>query len=406
MAIYAYKGLEKSGKEVKSTINSESLQQAKSKIRSSGIMLVEIKEQKTKGDQGKGGFNFSFGSGVPIDDLSLMTRQLATLVKANIQIVDALTALQDQTENDKLRVILSEVKGKVNEGISLADAFADYPAVFNNVYVNMVEAGEQSGNLQVVLMKLAEFTEAQQQLKGKVTGALTYPVIMLFIAMIMFGVIFTVVIPKITKIFESMKKEVPLNTQVCIWISHFVQSYWWAILLFQFFAAVTIKWYINTKKGKARFDTLVLKMPIISPIVMMVNVSRFSSTLATLLQSGVPILTALKIVKNIISNVHMQAAVEESRVNVSEGASMVEPLQKSGLYPPMVTHMMKLGEQSGELEEMLRIVAENYEDQVNNKLSGLTSTIEPIMIVGMGISVGFVVFSVIMPMMELNSMGR
>jgi len=401
MAIFSYKGLDKTGKEVKSIINTESLSQAKAKVKAKGIMLIEIKEQSS--DSSKKESALSFGGGVNINDLSLMTRQLATLIKAKIQIVEALSALMDQSDNPKLRVILSEVRQKVNEGSSLAGALKEYPKVFNNVYINMVEAGESSGTLEVVLLRLADFTEAQVKLKHKIKGSMTYPVIMVVIGSLMMGIIFIFVIPKITKIFVTMKKELPMQTKICIWISHFLQNYWYMVLLGIFGAIVSFRWWVNTKKGRSIWDHVVLKLPIVSELVTMINVSRFCSTLATLLNSGVPILMAMKIVKNLIANVHMQAAVEQSRVQVQEGASLVGPLISSRLFPSMVTHMIKLGEKSGELEDMLKIVAESYEEQVDSKLSGLTSILEPIMMVGMGLAVAFIVFSVVVPMMELNT---
>jgi general secretion pathway protein F len=404
MAIYNYKALDRSGKEIKATINAESVSLAKQKLKSQGVMLLSITEQKA--DSQKSGSGISFGGSVSIEDLSLMTRQLATLVRAKIQIVEALAALMDQTDNPKLRVVLSELRQKVNEGSSLAHSLADYPKIFNNVFVNMVEAGEQSGNLEVVLLRLADFTEAQMKLKGKIKGAITYPVIMVVIGALMFGLIFTLVIPKITKIFTTMKKGIPLPTQICIWISEFTQAYWWLMIIGAIGGWIAFKRFINSPSGKPWWHRVVIKMPIVGEIVTMVNVSRFCSTLATLLNAGVPILTSMTIVKNLISNVHMQHAVEESRSNIQEGASMTSPLKKSGLFPPMVVHMITLGEKSGELEPMLMIVSENYEEQVNNKLSGLTSVLEPIMMVGMGLAVGFVVFSVVIPMMELNSIRR
>ncbi len=404
MAIYSYKGLNRSGAEIKSTVTAENLSQAKHKIRTQGVMLIDIKEQKSGSSANK--TSFSFGNKVSIEDLSLMTRQLATLVKAKIQIVEALTALMEQTDNSTLRVVLSEVRGKVNEGIGLAQALKDYPKIFNNVYVNMVEAGEQSGTLEIVLLRLAEFTEAQKELKSKIQGAMTYPCIMVVVGLVMFSIIFTVVIPKITKIFVNMKRQVPLPTQICMWTSDFLLNYWYLL-----FIGVIVFWYlfrsyIRTEKGRSRWHRLLLRLPQIGSLIMMINVSRFCSTLATLLNSGVPILTSMKIVKNLVANVHMQAPVEEAKSNVQEGASLALPLENSGHYPPMVTHMIRLGEKSGELEEMLQIVAENYEGQVNTKLAGLTSFIEPIMMVVMGLMVGFVVFSVVIPMMELNSFSR
>jgi general secretion pathway protein F len=401
MAIFNYKGLDSSGKEVKKTINSETLSQAKQKIRTSGVMLIDIQEQKS--GSGKMKSTVSFGGGVKIQDLSLMTRQLATLIKAKIQIVEAFSALMDQTDNQRLKIILSEVKQKVNEGSTIAGALGDYPKVFNNVYINMVDAGEASGSLDVVLLRLADFTEAQVKLRNKIQSSMTYPVIMIIVGTVMMGIIFVFVIPKITKVFATMKKELPLPTRICIYISDFLQSYWWSVPIIIFGLIYIFKRYTATKSGEKNWHALLLRTPYISKLVVMINVSRFSSTLATLLNSGVPILVAMKIVKNLISNVHMQQAVEQSRLNVTEGASMITPLVESGLFPPMVTHMIRLGERSGELEPMLRIVAENYQDEVDTKLSGLTAVLEPIMMVFMGGAVAFIVFSVVMPMMDLNS---
>jgi general secretion pathway protein F len=404
MAIYKYTGLDRTGKEVKSSINSEGLNQAKAKIKTMGVMLISISEQKSGSGKEKSALNF--GDKVSVDDLALMTRQLATLVKAKIQIVEALSALMDQTDNAKLRVILSEVRGKVNEGVSLAQALGDYPKVFDNVYVNMVEAGEQSGNLEVVLIRLADFTSAQLALKNRIKGAITYPAIMVFVGALMFGIIFTFVIPKITKIFKSQDKALPWMTEVCIFISDLFIGYWWLMIIGSFASFYLFKRYIMTKKGEAWWHKMLLKMPIVGNLSTMINVSRFCSTLATLLNSGVPILTALSIVKNLVANVHMAKAVEEARVQIKEGGSMSAPLKESGLYPSMVTHMITLGEKSGELEPMLQIVSENYEDRVNNDLNGLTSTLEPIMMVIMGAAVAFVVFSVVVPMMDLNSFNK
>jgi general secretion pathway protein F len=270
----------------------------------------------------------------------------------------------------------------------------------------MVEAGETSGTLEVVLLKLADFTESQLQLKNKIKGAMTYPVVMMLAGGLMIGIIFVVVIPKITKIFVNMKKELPIQTKICIWVSNFLLHYWWAVIIGLIGLVVASKNYIKTENGRSQFDKIVLKLPIVGEIVTMINVSRFCSTLATLLQSGVPILASMKIVSNLISNVHMKRAVDESRTSISEGSSLTGPLIKSQLFPSMVTHMIKLGEKSGELEPMLKIVSENYEDQVNTKLSGLTSILEPIMMIIMGVVVAFIVFSVVVPLIDLNSLRK
>jgi general secretion pathway protein F len=399
MPIFEYKGLNKAGKEIKSTVTAEGIIQAKQKVKAEGIMLLDVHEKKSKQNRSGG---ITFGKKVGIEDLSLMTRQLATLVRAKIQIVEALSALQDQIENEHLKIVLSEVKQDVNEGASLAKAFGKHPKIFTNVYVNMVEAGEESGNLEVVLLRLADFTEAQMKLVNKIKGAMMYPIIMMVVGSVLISGIFIFVIPKLAKIFTSMKMELPLPTRLCIAISKYMQTYWWTIPLILFCLFWLFNKWKSSPKGEAKWHKITLKVPVFGTIVKMVNVSRFCSTLATLLSSGVPILTSLKIVKNLIANVHMKEAVGKASEAVQEGISMAQPLADSGHFPSMVTHMITLGERSGELEEMLSIVSENYEDQVDSKVNGLTTTLEPIMIIVMGITVLFIVLSVILPMMQLN----
>ena len=400
MAIFVYRGMDQSGQAVKSTVTAESISHAKSKLIAQKIMLTSIKEQKSGAGGGVG--SISFGGGVNIEGLSLMTRQLATLIKAKVQIVEALGALVDQTEHPRMKLVLSELRQKVNEGSSLAKALAGYPKVFDNVYVNMVEAGEQSGNLEVVLLRLADFTEASMKLKSKIKSALIYPVIVMVVGAGMFGIIFTFVIPKLAKIFVTMKRELPWTTELCIAISDFFVNYWYVAILLSFSSWIFFKRYIASPKGRERWDRLVLKLPIAGVLVTMINISRFCSTLATLLNSGVPILISMNIVKNLVANIHMQRAVELCGEHVREGGAMSPPLANSGLFPPLVTHMIALGERSGELGPMLKIVSESYEEQVNNKLSGLTAALNPIIVVFMGGALLFILFSVVTPMMELN----
>jgi len=403
MPIYSYKGLDRTGKEVKNTLNVESMVAAKQRVKSMGIMLIEIKEQKAQGTSGKPSL-FRLGGSVPVDDLAMMTRQLATLIRAKIQIVEALAALTDQVDNANLRLVLADLRQKVNEGSSLAKALQDHPKVFNSVFINMVEAGEASGTLEVVLLRLADFTESQVKLKNKIRGAMTYPVLMGVFGFVMMNVIFIFVIPQIAKIFTSMKRELPLITRICIEISNFLQSYWWATFLGIILGAFLIHRYINTKNGQAKWHKMQLNLPLIGTVTRMINVSRFCSTLGTLLNSGVPILTALTIVKNLVPNVHMKDAIEKARISVSEGASLTAPLMQSGYFPTLVTHMIRLGERTGELEPMLKIISENYEDQVQSKISGLTTILEPVMMICLGGAVGFIVFAVVIPMMNLNSL--
>ena len=399
MAIFVYQGMDSSGRMVKANITAESIGQAKSKLSAQKIMLTSIMEQKS----GAASTNsVSFGGGVDIESLAIMTRQLATLVRAKFQIVDALGALVDQTENARMKIVLSEVRQKVNEGSSLASALTGYPKIFDNVYINMVEAGEQSGTLEIVLLRLADFTTARMKLKSKIKSALAYPVIIGAIGSVMFGFILAFVIPKLAKVFVSMKKELPWTTKLCIALSDFFVNYWYLAIATPFVLYIAFRRYINTPGGRERWDRWLLRVPIAGTLVTMINVSRFCSTLATLLSSGVPILTSMRIVKNLVANVHMQRAVEQCGEQVREGGSMSRPLAESGFFPPLVTHMVALGERSGELGPMLEIVSESYEEQVDNRLNGLTATLEPVIMVFMFLILAFILFSVVTPMMELN----
>ena len=300
--------------------------------------------------------------------------------------------------------MLSEVKRDVNEGASLANALKKHPKVFNNVYVNMVDAGEESGTLDIVLMRLAEFTEAQLELKNKVSGAMIYPIIMIVVGFTLVSFIFVFVIPKLTKVFERSKMELPSITKICISISDFMLSYWWSIPIMVFCVFYLFNRWKSSPRGERVWHSIVLKLPIFGNLVQMINVSRFCSALGTLLNSGVPILVSLRIVKNLIPNVHIKESIELATVDVKEGASMAPPLRSSGHFPIMVTHMIALGEKTGELEEMLNTASNNYETQVNSKLNGLTSIIEPIMIVFLGLMVLVIVMAVVLPMMKLNQL--
>ncbi len=404
MAIYAYKGLDRSGKEIRGQVKSETIAVAKQKVKAGGVILTEINEESAAKKQTRQGFKL--GGRVGVNDLAMMTRQLATLISARIQVVQALTALTDQVENPTLQVVLSDLKQKVNEGSSLAKALAENPKVFNNIYVNMVEAGEASGTLDIVLVRLAEFTESQVKLRNKIKSALYYPIIMAVVGSGLLSFIFLKIIPDIARIFQNGKRELPLMTEISLWISEFLQSYILLLVLAIVFGVMLFLKVISKGSGQRRWHSFLLKAPVIGKLNKMINVSRFCSTLATLLDAGVPILTSLTIVRNLVPNVHMKDDIERSRLAVSEGLSIAGPLVQGGNFPPMVTHMIQLGENSGELEPMLKIISENYEDQVDNQLSGLTSILEPIMIVVLGAVVAFVVLSVILPMLDMNKLSR
>jgi general secretion pathway protein F len=302
---------------------------------------------------------------------------------------------------------VSKVRERVNEGASLADALGDHPKVFAPLYVNMIRAGESSGTLDVVLSRLADFTEYQVRLRSKVMGAMMYPIIMMVVGVIIVSVLFVVVVPKIRKIFDRLESSLPLPTEVLIGVSTFVSNYWWLLLLVVGTGTVLFLRFIRSEKGREKWDRFVLRVPVFGPLVRMVAIARFTKTLGTLLSSGVPLLTALDIVKNVLNNKLLEKVVEEARVSIQEGESIAGPLKRSKQFPPLVTHMIAIGEKSGELEAMLANVASAYDQQVESKVNTLTSLLEPIMIVAMGGVVGFIVFSILLPILKMNqALGR
>jgi general secretion pathway protein F len=408
MAVYEYKALTSDGRNVSGIIDADNPKMARSKLRKQGIFPTDVYEGRgAKG--GKTALSLSrevdlkkYFSRVSSRDVSITTRQLATLIAAGVPLIESLTALTDQVENEKLKLVLTQVREKVNEGSSLADAMKAHPSVFNDLFINMVGAGEQSGALDTVLLRLADYSESQVKLRSKVVGALTYPMIMMFVSMVLMGFLFVFVIPKITKIFKDMKIVLPIVTRVLIWLSEFMVGYWWLVIIALVGAVYGFRRYVRSEKGRAVYDRYVLKMPIFGRLLRMVALSRFSNTLSTLLASGVPLLNAMKIVRNIVNNTVIAGAIDQARESIQEGHSIAEPLKRSGEFPPLATHMIAIGERTGQLEPMLLKVSETYETQVDGMVSTMTTLLEPIMIVAMGGMVAFIALSILLPMMQIT----
>lgn len=402
MPLFDYKGLSRDGKNVKGTLDSENLRSARLKLKKDGIFVVDIKDKKKASGIKKSAIR-STGS-VPVKDLSLMTRQLATLIKANIPLVDALTAISEQVENQVLSEAISDCKNMVNEGQSLHKALSKYPEVFDKIFISMAEAGEMSGTLDIILLRLAEFTEAQAELRQRVVSAMTYPIIMLcVITLVMFG-LFTKVLPEILAIFDSMPDmTLPVMTQYIAAISKvFVESWYWMLGFIVITILVFLNWK-NSTEGRKSWDAIILKIPVIGEITRMVAISRFTRTLATLLAGGVPMLNAMDIVRNVVDNHVLALAIDEAKSNISEGESIAGPLKKSGQFPPIVVHMVNIGEKTGDLENMLALVADAYDFQVKSKVDNLTTLLNPIMTLLIGIVIFVIVISIIVPMFDMTS---
>ena len=406
MAVYEYKGLSAAGSAVTGIIDADNAKSARSKLRKQGVFPTDVHEQKGA-SRGKG-LNFQIDLNQTFErvnqkDVAAMTGQMSTLVGAGIPIVEALTALIDQVEKPKLEKVLRDIRERVNQGATLAEAMREHGEIFPPLYVNMVGAGEQSGALETVLQRLTEYTEAQVALRGKIVTALTYPALMGGVSGLIIIGLFVGVIPRIRRIFESMDAALPTITQVVIAISDFLLDYW--MLLPFVFAGMgfAFRSWVKTEDGRLKWHRFLLRVPVLGAVNRKVAVSRFCRTLSTLLDSGVPILTAVGIVKTVVGNDVIAEAIAAAGVNISEGQSIAKPLKESGQFPPLVTHMINIGEKTGELEPMLGKVADSYDQEVERTLESLTSILEPLMIVVMGGIVAIVALSILLPMLNMSA---
>ena len=426
MPVFQYKGFDSKGKPVTGIKDADSPRTLRQNLRRDGVLVTEIKEAATP----KGPIGSTGGTGpAPAQELggellsllsparirswlavrgdanpqliAIMTRQLASMLRAGVQLAECLTALIEQAERPGLKRVLSDLKVQVNEGVSLSGALARHPRFFSDLYVNLVSAGEAAGNLEAVLFRLASFLEAQNRLRGKVVSALFYPLIMTVIGGGILVMLMTTVVPKVTAIFADTGRALPINTQVLIFASTVVSDYLWLLAIFITLAVVLFQRWLRTPEGRFKWDRFILKVPVFGDLARKVAVSRFAKTLATMLASGVQLLRAMEIVKNVLGNAVLTKVVEEARESIREGESIAQPLRRSGEFPVIVCHMIAVGERSGQLEQMLENVATDYDLEVDMQIARLTTLLEPLMILGMGGSVAFVVMSILLPIMQM-----
>ncbi|MCB9593231.1 MAG: type II secretion system inner membrane protein GspF [Sandaracinaceae bacterium] len=403
MAVYEWRGITTSGKEVKGTRDADNQKALRAMLRREGIFVTQMLEEAQARVKKARDVDFGkyFRRVSPLQ-LALATKQLATLLKSGVPLVESLSALVDQMENPELKAALTQARDSVNEGNSFHDSLAKHPTIFKNLYVHMVEAGEASGTLELVLSRLAGFLENESKLQNKVTGALVYPVVLLAVTFITLTVMMTVVVPKVTAIFESFEQALPWYTRALIGTSDFFTSYWWAMALLIIGGGYGFHRWRNTEKGRARWDAFMIDVPVFGKLNLMASVARFARTLATLLTSGVALLNALEITRNVLGNVELMRVIEDARNSIREGESIAEPLKRSGRLPPIVTHMIAVGERSGQLEEMLENVADSYDQQVDNQVNVMTALLNPVMILVLAGIVICVIFPILMPLMRIN----
>jgi len=408
MPVFEYTALDSRGKTTSGIIDAEGAQVARQKLRTSGIFPISIKETLEAAPK-KAPKIFALtrrlGRVKPVE-VSMMTRQLATLIGAGFPLVSALDALVPQTKSHGFKKILAQIKNLIVEGNSFAQALSKYPGAFSPLYVNMVRAGETSGTLEIVLERLADITEKQQALMNRIQTALAYPIFMMVIGTVVLLVLMIYIVPSITSIFTDMDQVLPTPTRILIFLSEFFKSYWWSILIVLVAIGVFFNRAKKTAKGRYWIDKTTLLLPGMGILAKKLAVARFARTLGSLLENGVSMLIAMDIVKNIAGNILIADSVETAAIEVGKGQGLGTALSGSGIFPQLCIQMIQVGEQSGQLENMLTKIADIYENEVENTILRLTSYLEPVMILVMGSIVGFIVLSICLPIFEMNQLIR
>ena len=414
MPVYQYKGYRNDGGAAAGIIDAESQKVARVKLRKVGVFPTDMVEQgsgsitasSATGTSGKSAAGIGRSPALSTTDVAMMTRQLATLLVAGLPLVEALGVMVDQTEKKAVKSLMADIREEIRGGASYSAVLERYPREFSQIYVHMVRAGEASGALDQILFRLAEFLEKQLALKHKVTNAVLYPALMLIVGASVLFFLMTFVVPKITAVFTSLKQALPWPTVVLMSISQFLADYWAVILGGVGLIVWLVRRAMKTEAGQLAADRWLLKVPLLGEVARMVAISRLTSTLATMLASGVQLLDAMDVAKRVMNNRVLEHAVEGARQNIREGETIAEPLKRSGEFPALVTHMIAVGERSGEMEEMLRRIGQIYDGEVDRVITRFTSLLEPIMILVMGVLVFCIVVAILLPIFEMGQMVR
>lgn len=400
MAVFAYSARTKEGKTVSGTLRAPDRNVAQGELRKKNLSVVTLNQSKEKPKRGL------FGPPRPHvknKDISVLTRQLATMVSAGIPLVEATEILHDQAADPGFKLVLEKIIDKIRSGSDFSTALSEHPKLFSKIFINMVKAGEASGQLDVILSRLSEYLESAEALKGEIKSAMTYPVVSLFL---IFGIavfLMVGVVPKFEKIFEQMgMTELPLPTQIMLAISNFMQHQFMLMMGLIVGSIVGFVMYIRTRRGEYQFHWCLLHVPVFGVLFRKVAISRFSRTFATLIRSGVPMLGALDIVAGTAGNRVIEEAVLKAKERVTKGDPLGEPLEETKVFPPMVTRMISIGEKTGALEQLLLKISEFYDQEVRATVKSLTSLIEPIMIVIMGVMVGGIVLAIFLPILAIQ----
>ncbi len=404
--LYKYTAFGSNGKEVKGSLESDSVRAAREKLRTQGLKPTKIDEVVSKKSFSTKDITIKRAKKINTIQLAVMTRQLATLLGAGMPLVDSMRALSEQLDTPFLKQVMGNVRERVTEGAAFNVALEAQGDTFPKLYIRMIKSGEASGTLDMVLTRLADMLEGQAMLNRKIISAITYPVLMLFLCLGVIILLLAYVVPQISVIFKERGKALPFITEVIINISDLIRGYWWLMGIIIFFLLIIFQRYIKTTEGRYKLDKLIVTMPIFGHIFLKVATSRLATNLGTMLKSGIELLTALSISKNILSNTYLEETIKTASEGVEQGKSLSMLLSQSQKFPKILIHMTAIGEQTGSLDEMLIRVGKNMETEVEAIVAGLTSLLEPILIIFLAFIVGGILAAVMLPMLEVTSIGK
>ncbi len=423
MPIYEWKGFDAKGKKASGIIDADSERDARTKCKRKGNFVTDVVQtkdgKKVKADEKKGKpakksklhkrFDDARGRGAgasrsnaKTEDVATFTRQLATLTKAGIPITEALRAIIEQTENKRLSILFRDVRERISQGAPLADAMEAHPDYFDELNVSMVRAGEASGHLDEVLMKMSHFMQEQARVRNKVQAAMTYPMVMLAVGLLVVALLIGFVVPKITVMLANQGTELPLPTQILQGASDFLIGYWWLLIFAMILCLLVFNMIYSSDKGRLKIDTMLLKVPVVGDLIRKQAIARFSQTFATLLASGVPVVRCLDVNRTVLGNRLMENTITDVREKILEGADIAGPIKASGVFPPLLGYMIAVGEQSGELDLMMQQIGDSYQEEVELATQKFTSLIEPVLILILAVMVGFIILAILWPVLQMT----
>jgi len=408
MPIFEYKAIDSDNRVKKGIIDADTPRDARLKLKKDALFVTDIKESRGKKKSAvaiKGVTGVDAPNKARTEQVAAVTRQMASLLQAGIPLAEALRMIIEQAPDKKIESVFRDIREKVTQGMPLGDAVLQHPGYFTELYSNMVRAGESSGALDKVLVRLAQFLQAQTRLKNKVGAAMIYPMIMMIVGVIVVAILMTAVVPRVTQLIKGRGQELPLPTQILVACSDFLVNYWLLVMVGALCVVIAFQMFVNSDKGRLAFDNFKLKLPVFGDLARKQAMARFSITLATLLRSGVPALQAISITKNVLDNRVLQNALQTVHDRVVEGTDIATPMKMSGAFPPTISYMVGVGEQAGNLEEMLERISSTYDEEVDLATSKLTSVLEPVIIVLLAAVVAGIVIAIVLPLLQLQRAG-